>query len=92
MQDEDKEKKRKRGPAPVSSDDFSQISVADENVAENHTPPKRVRGRDEYLPEAHNVTTKTLSKSIESLYASILSAQKELEAGRNWRGDAFADM
>jgi hypothetical protein len=38
------------------------------------------------------VMSNVLPKAIESLYASILSAEKELEEGRRWDGDESNDM
>jgi hypothetical protein len=84
MQDPDAEKKRKR-PTVISN---SRLSVL-ENAVADQSPPKKLRNKDGYTQEPNEVTKDSLPKSIESLYESILSAQKELEAGRNWNADAI---
>jgi len=84
MQDPDPEKKRKR--LTVTSN--SRLSVL-ENVVADQSPPKKLRNKDGYTQEPNEVTNGSLPKSIESLYESILSAQKELEAGKNWSADTI---
>lgn len=75
MQDAEKEKKRKREFMRV----LSQSATPDGIISEPKSPPKKVKNGDDSNGDAK------LPKSIAALYQSILNAQAELEAGRNWR-------
>jgi hypothetical protein len=86
--DPEVEKKRKRESARLSSNVVSNSSALPS--VEDRAPNKKLRNMDEYRDDAH--TSNALPKSIESLYASIMSAEKELEAGRmSWEGDGYYD-
>ena len=80
IQDAEKERKRKRNT--VGTTLASPSSTLESGLANDDSPPKKPRNKDGH-PEANDTTNKNLPKSIESLYKSILSAQKELEAGRS---------
>jgi hypothetical protein len=88
LQDGDKEKKRKRASG-VSTDNVSQSSIPPRSSFDNGSPPKRSKNEEDGVDEVRN---QILPKSIESLYASILSAEKEIEAGRSWNGELLSDM
>jgi hypothetical protein len=83
MQDADKEKKRKLGTSYLNS----RLPMYDSGFVDEEFPHKKLRNKDGYEEEATEITNKALSKSIKSLYESILSAQEELEAGRSWEAD-----
>jgi len=84
VQETEKEKKRKRGNLGESSN--HQIL---ENAHVTHElPSKKLRNNDGYGEQG----SKRLSTSIESLYESILSAQKELEAGRTWTEEVLGNL
>jgi hypothetical protein len=87
MQDAEKERKRKRNAVGITS----ASSVLERSLVDDEYPPKKLRNKDGH-PEANEATNKNLPKSIESLYESILNAQKELEAGRSLNEDALGDM
>jgi hypothetical protein len=89
MQDAEKERKRKRNAVGITS--ASRSSVLEKSLVDDEYPPKKLRNKDGH-PEANEATNKNLPKSIESLYESILNAQKELEAGRSLNEDALGDM
>ena len=80
------ERKRKRNTVPPTS--TSRSSMLESRFVNDESPPKKLRNKD----EANDATNKNLPKSIESLYKSIFSAQKELEAGRSLNEDALGDM
>ena len=84
------EKKRKRGNMRNSSSGGSN-SVSDIRTAGDESPSKKLRNSELDL-ETIDGTRKVLPKSIASLYESILSAQKELEAGKGWEAEAFEKM
>jgi len=88
MQGEDKEKKRKWGTSFLNS----RLPIPDSGFVNDEIPHKKLRNKDGYGEEATGVTNKALPKSIKSLYESILSAQKELEAGRSWEADELSAM
>jgi hypothetical protein len=69
----------------------SRSSTLESGLVDHESPPKKIRNKDGYL-EANDATNKNLPKSIESLYESISSAQKELEAGRSLNENALSDM
>ena len=83
MHDAEKEKKRKRGTVTSNS----RSSLPENGLAYHESPHKMFRNSDGSREEVNDVANKSLPKSIESLYESILSAQKELEAGRNWNAE-----
>ena len=89
MQDAEKERKRKRNT--IGTTLASRSSTLESGLVDHDSPPKKLRNKDGY-PEANDVTSKNLPKSIESLYESILSAQRELEAGRSLNENALSDM
>ena len=80
MLDREQEKKRKRGTAIPLGLGESVLG----GVVEIISPPKKLRNGDHYKQETAKESAKVLSKSVGSLYESISSAQKELEAGRRW--------
>jgi hypothetical protein len=84
--DVDSEKKRKRRDGSLRSSEVSPIS----NVTANpiQSSPKRYKNIDADLDGISDDASKKLPRSIESLYASIWSAQEELEAGRSWSENA----
>jgi len=84
------EKKRKRDPVQVSSNGTSNSTISRSGVVEASFPSKKFRNMDGYREETK--TSNVLPRAIESLYASIMSAERELEEGRKWNGDAFSDM
>ena len=89
--DAEMEKKRKRESVRVSTNGTSQSSVSQSGVVEDRSPIKKLRNMDGYREETK--ASNVLPKAIESLYASIMRAEKELEEGRRWNGDdAFNDM
>jgi hypothetical protein len=88
MQNADKEKKRKWGTSYLNS----RSPRRDSGFVNDESPHKKLRNKDGYGEEATEVTNKALPKSIKSLYESILSAQKELEAGRGWEADESSEM
>jgi hypothetical protein len=80
--DPELEKKRKRESAKVSTNGASHLSLPQ---GEDYAPSKKLRNIDGHQEDA--VMSNVLPKAIESLYASILSAEKELEEGRRLDGD-----
>jgi hypothetical protein len=82
------EKKRKRAEIAMSPPHVRHESVPNGAMKELTSPPKKVRNGESPSP----VAERKLSKSIESLYKSIMSAQEELEAGRTWERYASNDM
>jgi hypothetical protein len=88
--DPELEKKRKRESAKVSANGAPHLSLPQGGIGEDYSPSKKLRNMDGHQEEA--VMSNVLPKAIESLYASILSAEKELEEGRRWDGDESNDM
>jgi hypothetical protein len=84
IQDAEKERKRKRNTVGAAS--AYRSSTLEGGLANDDSPPKKPRNKDGH-PKANDATNKNLPKSIESLYKSIMSAQKELEAGRSLNED-----
>ena len=84
------EKKRKRRDGSMAPTETSQLpSVMTDGVL---SPPKRHRNEDITPVSTNGDVNGKLPKSIESLYKSIMSAQEELEAGRNWSANALTEM
>ena len=88
--DPELEKKRKRESAKVLTNGASHLSLPQGGVGEDYSASKKLRNTDGHQEDA--VMSNVLPKAIESLYASILSAEKELEEGRRWNGDESNDM
>ena len=84
------EKKRKQELVRVSTNGAPHFSGPHNAVGEEYSRNKTLRNVDGH-PEG-TPRSSVLPKSIESLYASILSAEKELEEGRRWNGDEVNDM
>ena len=88
MQDE-KDRKRKRDMAGLPPPG-SGLPVLENSGHENQeSPQKKVRNKEAHQ-EKGDAINNSLPKSIESLYESILSAQKELEAGRSLNADSLS--
>jgi hypothetical protein len=84
MDDSEKEKKRKREVSKSSVEPPS-LSHAPHGTNGTHSlPAKRIRNQEDHSEERPDSGSQKLPRSIESLYASIMSAEKELEAGRDW--------
>jgi hypothetical protein len=82
---DESEKKRKRDPRKSSVEGKSQLHVPASTNGTHSLPAKRVRNQDVDADETTDYSSQKLPKSIESLYASIMSAEKELEAGKDRR-------
>jgi hypothetical protein len=80
---DESEKKRKRDPRKSPVEGKSQIHLPASTNGIHSLPAKRVRNQD-VADEKTDHNSQKLPKSIESLYASIMSAEKELEAGKDW--------
>lgn len=84
------EKKRKRRDGSIAPSELSQMSnIMVDGIS---SPPKKYKNNEETMETGANGSSEKLPKSIESLYKSIMSAQEELEAGRNWSQDALGDL
>jgi len=83
--DPELEKKRKRESAKVLTNGAPDSSVSRGDVGEGYSPSKKLRNVHGHQENA--MISNVLPKAIESLYASILRAEKELEEGRRWNGD-----
>jgi hypothetical protein len=92
MDDSEKEKKRKREVSKSSVEALS-LSRAPRGTNGTHSlPAKRLRNHEDHSEERTDSGSQKLPKSIESLYASIMSAEKELESGRDWGRDVLSDV
>lgn len=89
--DPDNDRKRKRGSDFNSISGVTQSPAIQRNLAGIVSPPKRTRSVEEAVAQTAKVDGK-LPRSIESLYESIMSAQKELEVGRAWQSNRLEDM
>lgn len=89
--DPDNDRKRKRGSVSNSLSRVTQSPAIQRNLAGTISPPKRVKNIEEPVAQTPQVDGK-LPRSIESLYESIMSAQKELEVGRAWQSSRLEDM
>jgi hypothetical protein len=78
MQDTERARKRKRGN--IGNNSGSQVSGSESRLVS-----------DESLYDK-KPTNESLSKSIASLYESIMSAKEELEAGGSFITEAFSNM
>ena len=87
VQDKDKEeKKRKREIARKTS--TASMVPSPIGITGDESPSKKLRNGEDEIDE----TRKVLPKSIASLYESIQSAQRELEASRSWEADVLDEM
>lgn len=89
--DPDKDRKRKRGSNSISHNPTSRSPIIQRSTTGDISPPKRVKGDEE--ANAHtSQTNQKLPRSVESLYKSIMSAQKEMEAGRAWETNEMDEL
>lgn len=84
---QDGDKKRKYATY-VFPEDVVHPSIPESRHINNNSSLKKLKDDEEEAIIKSNV----LRRSIESLYASISNAEKELEAGRNWREEMISDM
>jgi hypothetical protein len=87
VQDKDKEEKKRKRRMPGRTS----IGVSSKSTARDESPSKKLRNIED-VDNPVDGTRKVLSKSIKSLYESILSAQKELEAGKSWDAGVMENM
>ena len=90
MQDPDKERKRKRGSALNSYNHITRSPVVPRSLPDNISTSKRVRNEETEVQTGQ--INRKLPRSIESLYESIMSAQKEMEVGRAWEADELMEL
>jgi hypothetical protein len=91
MLDPDKERKRKRGSGLNSHNHITRSPVVPRSLPDNISTPKRVRSEEDAEVQTGQINRK-LPRSIESLYESIMSAQKEMEVGRAWEADELMEL
>lgn len=84
MDDSEKEKKRKRDARKSSVEALSLFHTPNSTNETHSVPTKRVRNQEDHSEERRDSGSQKLPKSIESLYASIMSAEKELNPGKDW--------
>jgi hypothetical protein len=88
VQDKDKEEKKRKRGTPVRTS----FGVSRNSTARDESPSKKLRNIEGDIDNTIDGPRKVLPKSIKSLYESILSAQKELEAGKSWDAEVFANV